>query len=193
MTAVARLHFEALPDDFLPSLGLAFLESVYYPAAFRSPCGVNLVAIDAARPIGFVTIAHDTRGFSRDVLRRKLFAIARCAARAAWRHPRHLAASVEVLWSVLRSRPDPVNGEIVLIAVDRASRGAGVGKALVRASLTYLAEHHVSQCRTKTLAGNTGVIAMYEGLGWHVRDRFRLIGREYVTVVSPPIADRQNA
>jgi ribosomal protein S18 acetylase RimI-like enzyme len=185
------MHFQALPDDFLPSLGLDFLESVYYPAAFSSPFGVNLVAIDASRPVGFVTVAHDTRGFSRDVLRRKLFAIVRYALMAAWRDPRHLAASFEVLWSVLRSGPDPVNGEIVLIAVDRAARGAGVGRALVRASLTYLAEHHVSQCRTKTLAGNTGVISMYEGLGWHVRDRFSLIGRDYVTIVSPPITDRK--
>jgi ribosomal protein S18 acetylase RimI-like enzyme len=97
----------------------------------------------------------------------------------------HLVKSAEVLWSVLTSRKDPIDGEIVLIAVDGAHRGRGVGKALVAAALEYLGEKGVRQCRTKTLAANTGVIAMYEGLGWHVRDRFRLIGREYVTIVSP--------
>jgi ribosomal protein S18 acetylase RimI-like enzyme len=186
IAAVAKIHFEALPDDFLPSLGLDFLESVYYPAAFTSSCGANLVAVAVSRPIGFVTIAHDTRGFSRDVLKRTWLPTARYALRAASRDPRHLIASAQVLRSAV-SWADPVAGEIVLIAVDRAFRGMGAGKALVGASMAYLAEHHVDRCRTKTLARNSGVIEMYGGLGWHVRDRFHLIGKEYVTIVSPRI------
>jgi ribosomal protein S18 acetylase RimI-like enzyme len=185
---VARIHVEALPEDFLPSLGLDYLERVHYPAAFGSAFGSNLVAVTQDHLVGFVTIAHDAAAFSRDVLRRSLWTIARYAARAAWRDPRHIMRSAEVAWSVFGSPPDPVKGEIFLIAVDKAWRGQGVGRTLVRASLDYLSAKGIDACRTKTLASNAGVIHMYEQLGWTVRDRFALIGRHYVTIVSPPIA-----
>lgn len=185
--AVAKIHAEALPEDFLPSLGLDFLERVHYPAAFSSAFGANLVAVAGTRPVGFVTISHDASMFSRDVMRRGVFQIVRYALRAALRDPRHLRMSAEVAWAILHGRPDPVRGEIFLIAVDREWRGQGVGQALVRASLDYLSQHGVERCRTKTLAANSGVIGMYAGLGWLVRERFELIGREYVTIVSPTI------
>jgi ribosomal protein S18 acetylase RimI-like enzyme len=188
IAAVARIHFDALPDDYLPSLGLDFLERVHYPAAFTSAFGANLVAIAEDRPVGFVTIAHDASRFSRDVMTRAFWPIARSALRAASRRPRHLLMSAEVLWSVLNARPDDVKGEIFLIAVAREWRGRGVGQSLVRASLDYLAARDVRTCRTKTLASNAGVIAMYQRLGWSVRDRFALMNRHYVTIVSPPIA-----
>lgn len=184
---LARIHFEALPDDFLPSLGLDFLELVHYPATFTSAYGANLVAVTDGRPVGFVTIAHDAGLFSRDIMRRAVWQIARYALRAAARNPLHLRQSAEVAWSALNGKADPVPGEIFLIAVDRDRRGQGVGQALVRESLAYLARHGVGRCRTKTLAANAGVIGMYERLGWSIRDRFSLIGREYVTIVSPLI------
>lgn len=186
MAAVAQIHFESLPNDFLPSLGLTFLKSAYYPAASASPFAANLVAVEAKRVVGFVTIAHDSGRFSHDILRREWPRIMWYALRAAARDPRHVFLSAQVLSSVLLSRPDPVKGEIVLIAVDVQCRGKGIGKELVRASLAHLARHNVDTCRTKTLADNAGVIRMYEQIGWHVRNHFHLIGRDYVTIVSPP-------
>jgi ribosomal protein S18 acetylase RimI-like enzyme len=183
--ALASIHFGALPGDFLPSLGADFLERVYYPATFRSAHGANLMVTAAGRPVGFVTIAHDSPGFSRDLVTRAWLRLAYFAARAAIRRPSHLRLSLEVVGAALFGRPDPLPGEIVLIAVDAGHRGRGIGKALVAAALEYLRRHGIDRCRTKTLASNAGVIAMYEGLGWHIRDRFRLIGRDYVTLVSP--------
>ena len=182
---LAAIHRGALPDDFLPSLGLDFLERVYYPATFRSSHGANLIVSDAGRPVGFVTIAHDSPAFTRDVVTSQWAWLAYFAARAAVRHPAHLQLSLQVVRSALFGRPDPLPGEIVLIAVDAAYRGRGFGQALVTAALGYLTRHGVGQCRTKTLAANDSVIAMYAGLGWHLRDRFTLIGRDYVTMVSP--------
>jgi ribosomal protein S18 acetylase RimI-like enzyme len=182
---LARIHRQALSEDFLPSLGADFLERVYYPATFGSTHGANLVAMAGGQPVGFVTIAHDSPAFTRDVVGSNLPALAYYAARAALRRPAHLKLSMEVAWAALFGRPDPLPGEIVLIAVDAAHRGHGTGTALVRSSLEYLRAHGVARCRTKTLAANASVIAMYERLGWHVRDRFRLIGRDYVTIVSP--------
>lgn len=183
---VAEIHYRSLPDDFLPSLGLDFLEQMYYPAAFQSQHAATLVALEDGHPVGFVTIAHDSDRFTREILRRRLPVLATYALRAALRDPRHLSKSLEVFRSVVASKPDPIKGEIVFIAVDQTHRGQGVGKKLVTAALDYLRQKGVQFCRTKTLAQNIGVIKMYERMGWRVRDRFRLIGREYVTIVSPP-------
>lgn len=185
---LARIHHAALPDNFLPALGRDFLEAVYYPAALRSPHGTTLVAWVDERPAGFVTVAHDADHFLGACLARTWFRLPRYAIVAALRRPRFAREALEVLVSVARRTTDPVPGEIVFIAVDASWRGRGVGQRLVSAALAYLAGRGVGFCRTKTLAGNLGAIAMYERMGWHVRDRFRLIGRDYVTLLSPPIA-----
>ena len=187
---LARLHRESLPDDFLPSLGADFLERVYYPATFLSRNGANLIVVSGTAAVGFVTIAHDSERFTGDVVGGRWPALGFYAVRAALRKPSHLKLSIEVLWAALFGRPDPMPGEIVLIAVDSRFRGRGLGKMLVNAALEYLRDHGVDRCRTKTLAANHSVIAMYEGLGWHVRDRFHLIGRDYVTMASAAAAGR---
>jgi ribosomal protein S18 acetylase RimI-like enzyme len=107
--------------------------------------------------------------------------------RASFRRPRFLWDSAGVLRSAIFAKKDPIQGEIVFIAVDQEHRGQGLGKTLVNASLDYLGKRQVPFCRTKTLENNQGVIRMYEGMGWRVRDHFRLIGRGYVTLVSPRI------
>jgi len=183
---LAQLHHDALPNDFLPSLGQDFLESVYYPAALNSAHGITLVATVADAPVGFVTVAHDADRFMGGVIRQACISTSYYIARGIVRRPR-MFVEVLGLTRTMAGPPDEVRGEIAFIAVDASQRGGGIGTALVRSALDYLAERQVSRCRTKTLAANAGVIDMYRRLGWNVRDRFWLIGHEYATVVSPPI------
>ena len=179
---LARIHHRALPDDFLPSLGQDFLEAVYYPAALLSQYGRTLVIEQDSSVAGFVTVAHESDLFSQDVLRNQWHMIARYAIRAALRKPFHVLKSAEVLGSVLFSTPDPVKGEIVFIALAPEFQGQGLGRMLVTAALEYLKSQGYTECRTKTLTTNIHVIRMYEKMGWQVRNRMRLIGREYVIV-----------
>lgn len=181
---VATIHHGALPDDFLPSLGLDFLKNVYYPAAMSSAFAATLVAKSKDRIAGFITVAHDSPRFTRDVLKGKWLRIARYVLRSILVQPIILLRSVEVLWSMLFSKPDPVKAEIVFIAVAPEFQRQGIGRQLVAAAVKYLMKHHEPICRTKTLASNHDVITMYQTMGWRVRDAFRLIGRDYVNLVS---------
>lgn len=181
---VSEIHFRALPDDFLPSLGLDFLQKVYYPAAVKSSHAGTLVARQRGRVVGFVTIAWDSPQFTRDVLGGRYLLLGWYALRAFFLRPVVFLRSFEVLWSALFSKPDPVKAEIVFIAVSPEHQKRGIGAMLVSAALEYLKGQRGIHCRTKTLASNRGVIHMYEKLGWRVRDSFRLIGRSYVTLVS---------
>lgn len=180
---VAAIHHEALPQDFLPSLGLRFLERVYYPAALTAGAAHTLVAAIRNEPVGFVTVAHDSDRFSHEILRGRLHLLAGYALRAAARDGRHLLKSLAVLRAALSGSRDPIAGEIVFIAVDERFRGQGLGRTLVRSALAELASAGVPECRTKTLQRNAGVIRMYEEMGWRVRDHFTFLGNEYVTLV----------
>ena len=184
---LAAIHARALPGDFLPQLGTGFLEHTYYPAALESPHGVHIMAVTGSHPIGFVCVAHDADRFTGGVIRSRLVQVAWSACRAVLRRPSRVRMMFEMAWSVVTGRPDAVPGEIVFIAVDPGHQGRGIGSALVEAAVRYLGTRRVSACRTKTLATNHGGIRMYERFGWHVRDRFRVIGRDYVTIVSPAI------
>jgi ribosomal protein S18 acetylase RimI-like enzyme len=183
--SIAVLHVNSLPEDFLPSLGRDFLARQYYPAALASPNAVTLVATEGTLPIGFATVASDSDAFSRDVLRGRLWSIAGYALRRALRQPGHLLLSLHVLLSALYPRPCPWPGEIVFIAVAEEFRGRGVGRRLIQAAVDQLAQSSVARCRTKTLVRNHDVIRIYTSLGWGVADRYWLIGREYVVLLSP--------
>lgn len=184
LSHVAAIHFRALPDDFLPSLGLDFMEKVYYPAAAKSTNAATLVARNEDQILGFVTVAWDSPRFTRDVIGERYLQIGWHALRALFFRPVVFLRSFEVMWSALFSSPDPVQAEIVFIAVSPEFQRQGIGRQLVSAAVQSLREHHETVCRTKTLASNGGVIKMYEAMGWRVRNTFRLIGRDYVTLVS---------
>lgn len=182
---LARIHSESLPDDFLPSLGEDFLEKVYYPAALASSNAVTLVIEVNRSVVGFVTVAHDSDHFTRDVLHGRYPLFAFYALKAALCHPSHILKSVDVLNAALFSRPDPIPGEIVFIAVQASWRRNGFGRKLVGAAMEYLFTKGVSSCRTKTLLENMGVIRMYEEMGWQTRNTIKLIGKRYVILVCP--------
>jgi len=181
---LARIHYQSMPDDFLPSLGQDFLEKEYYPSGLLSESASTLVSEHNGHIAGFVTIAHDSDQYTRDILRGHYVAIAGYALRAALRNPFRILHSAEILYAALFLPVDVVKAEIVYIAVDESQRRQGIGKKLVGAALAYLEENGISVCRTKTLASNLDVIAMYDKLGWCIRDQFRLIGRVYVTLVN---------
>jgi ribosomal protein S18 acetylase RimI-like enzyme len=185
---IARIHHSSLSDDFLPSLGLDFLAEVYYPQAIQSDYARTLIALIDEVPVGFVTVAHDSERFTQDVLKGRLIALTKYALRAMLRDPNYVRKCLEVFWSAVGAKPDPIKGEIVFIAVDQAHQGQGIGKQLVKAAADYLCQKGIPSCRTKTLATNRHIIRMYEGMGWQVRNHFHLIGREYVTLVVEKLA-----
>jgi ribosomal protein S18 acetylase RimI-like enzyme len=189
---LALVHFQSLPDDFLPSLGQDFLERIYYPAAIKSSNAKTFVVEQDGEVCGFVTVAWDSEKFSQEILKFHWLSITRYALLVIMKNPLYLFKCFEVFWSVLFSKPDEVKGEIVFIAINEKNRGHGIGSHLVKMALEYLGTNNVFQCRTKTLQENIGVVKMYEKMGWRVRNSLHLISRDYVIIVSPTyIADNR--
>src|SRR5687768_5617642 len=101
ISKVANVHYQALAEDFLPSLGLDFLEKVYYPAAINSANAVTFVARSGNDIAGFVTIAPDSPQYTRDVLAGNWISIGSYVFRSLFSRPVILLRSFEVLWSAL--------------------------------------------------------------------------------------------
>lgn len=190
---LARIHSTSLPNDFLPSLGLRFLKRLYYPAALQSAHGVTLVADMDGQAIGFLTVAHDSAGFTRDIHRGRYPILAGYAVRRALRNPLHLCLSARVLLSALRGASDPIEAEMVFLGTDPNCpfRRRGMGRQLVQEGLKYLAERGVGLCRTRTLASNTAAINLFTRLGFRVCRQFSSLGKRYVRMeVKVPEAAR---
>jgi ribosomal protein S18 acetylase RimI-like enzyme len=183
---LARIHAQALPDDFLPSLGVDFLTRVYYPAALADLSATTLVRRHAGRTVAFITVASDAQAFAHRILRQRFGSLIYYAMRAAFRRPLHLFRSLEVAAAASRGTATSVGTEIVFIAVHSDFQGQGIGPALVQAGMTRLGGEGKT-CTTKTLASNTHVIRMYTSLGWTVSKSFRITGRDYVRLTSPKL------
>jgi ribosomal protein S18 acetylase RimI-like enzyme len=187
LNVVATLHYDTLPDDFLPALGLSFLKKAYYPAVVKSPYAKTFIAQDDKQIAGCITIATDGELFIKEVIANNMVKLCLYAMYKAIRSPKFLYLSFELFWSSITGKPDPVKGEIIFIGVNREYQGKGIGKLLVNSALDHLKQNSIKFCRTKTLEKNTNVINMYENMGWKVRDHFSLITRKYVTIVSQEI------
>ena len=180
---VALIHHSSLPDGFLPQLGLDFLRKVYYPATVRSTHAATLVAVLDGRVIGFVTIALDSPSFSRDILWRIITRLPFYVLRRILVQPSFLIKCWQIFRATSLEKPFEIRSEIFYIAVEDIFRGRGLGKKLIYAALNFLREKGVQEVWIKTLSENTTWISMFEGMGWQINKRFKLIDEEYVAIV----------
>jgi glycosyltransferase involved in cell wall biosynthesis/ribosomal protein S18 acetylase RimI-like enzyme len=146
--ALARLHREALPKAFLPSLGDGFLTRLYRAlAADRG--AVVLVADKDGEVRGFGAGVVSGRQFARRFcLRHGVAAVASVlrrpgTARRALARARYRAGSGEL--------PDP---ELLSLAVDPGLRAAGMGRRLADGVLSRLAELGADRVRIVVAADN---------------------------------------
>jgi ribosomal protein S18 acetylase RimI-like enzyme len=180
---VAHIHKESLPNDFLPSLGLDFLENVFYKTAAKSNHAAIITAVIKKEPAGFVVIAHDSDEFSKDVTFCNLGKMFFYSIRLILNNYKGIKKIVELMLAILFKKEDPIKGEIVVIAVNKKHMRKGIGKKLVIESMKYLKSKGNSKIRIKTLSSNVFWVGMFIKMGWQIRKKYRLIGKEYVTIV----------
>ena len=94
--AVARLHADALSDDFLPSLGVNFLR-VFYEGALDQRVAFGFVYLQDQVPRGFVLGCLDMHVLFRHVLISRMFALGLAAIPSILRHPLLLQVQVPLL------------------------------------------------------------------------------------------------
>jgi glycosyltransferase involved in cell wall biosynthesis/ribosomal protein S18 acetylase RimI-like enzyme len=161
--ALARIHRQALPDAFLPSLGDRFLRRLYRALAADEEA-VALVAEDGAEVVGFATGVPSVRRFYRRFLLRHgipaaLAVAPRMARRSVLRRLRETAAYPQ------RSDKLP-DAELLSIAVSPGRTSRGVGRSLAEATVAALAKHGATEIKVVVGADNEGANRFYSQVGF---------------------------
>jgi glycosyltransferase involved in cell wall biosynthesis/ribosomal protein S18 acetylase RimI-like enzyme len=161
--ALARIHRQALPDSFLPTLGDRFLKRLYRALA-TDPEAVAVVAEDGVGITGFATgVASVKRFYRRFFLRHgipaALAAAPRMARPSVRRRLRETAAHPQ------RSGRLP-DAELLSIAVIPERTSRGVGRALTEATIAGLAKHGATEIKVVVHAENEGANRFYSKVGF---------------------------
>jgi glycosyltransferase involved in cell wall biosynthesis/ribosomal protein S18 acetylase RimI-like enzyme len=161
--AIARLHREAMPEAFLPTLGDRFLARLYR-ALGSDPRGVVLVAENGSGVVGFAAGTASVGDFYRDFYRRHGLRAAIAAA------PRLLRPSVLRRIRESAAYPDSVRGlpeaELLAIAVGGGHRDEGIGRRLADRLVGDLRARGADGIRVVVAAGNEGANRFYDSLGF---------------------------
>lgn len=173
---LAELHATRITDGFLPSLGPAFLTRLYRRIV-RSPGSFAYVATDtdtdtdrSAPVLGFAAATDDVGRLYRS------FALHDGVAAGIAAAPRLLRSWRRVV-ETLRypgAEGDLPTAEILAVAVDETAGKQGIGRAVVDAATSRLAERGIEAVKVVAGADNTAALRLYAGCGFAVRARIEV-------------------
>jgi ribosomal protein S18 acetylase RimI-like enzyme len=170
---LAELHATRITDGFLPSLGPAFLTRLYRRIV-RSPGSFAYVATDTGAPdapvLGFAAATDDVGRLYRSFALRDGVVAGIAAA------PRLLRSWRRVLETVryTAAEGDLPTAEILAVAVDETAGKQGIGRAVVDAATSRLAERGIEAVKVVAGADNTAALRLYAGCGFAVRARIEV-------------------
>jgi ribosomal protein S18 acetylase RimI-like enzyme len=169
---MARIHREALPTAFLPSLGLSFLKLLYRALA-RDPDGVALVAENGRGIVGFATGTSSVKRFYRRFFIRYGVPAAASVVPRLVSRPRVLAHALETA-----RYPDGADGlpeaELLSIAVHPAWTAKGTGRMLAEGILRGLAQRGADQVKVVVAQENEGANRFYERLEFELASQINV-------------------
>lgn len=170
---VACLHASGLAGVFLPSLGENFLR-VFYRTALRHQLAFGFVWCEADRPVGFVLGSENSSRLFWSAIARSTFSLGWAAFPAVLRRPGLLLKVVETFLYPRRAAAVLDQAELLVISIDAARRGQGIGEALVQALNTAFREQGVKSYKVTVLQSNKGANLFYQRLGFKSVGEFQL-------------------
>ncbi len=181
---VAKIHFNSLPNDFLPMLGLDFLINTFYPSVLSSSSGKVFVALNKfEKPVGFVLVTLKSNEFLKSILKNRFLDFLKIGISSSFISLENLKNNFQIITSSIFSKNILDVGEIYIIAIKNSFRRKGIGKLLVNKSMGFLKDNSISGIKIKTLSTNTEWIEHFSKEGWKLANNFQMIGKEYVNLI----------
>lgn len=174
---VAELHCAALAGDFLPSLGKEFL-TVFYEGALDLHVGFGFVAMEQDHLVGFVLGSTDTNALFRKVAVSRAIPLGLRVMTAVFRQPSLIS---NVLETFLYPSKENVaeKAELVVIGLDTAFRGRGLGRKLVDALDNAFRAQQIRSYKVTVLQSNVGANKFYQALGFERALEFELYRKKW--------------
>ena len=172
--SVAEIHASALPNDFLPSLGVNSLTEYY---AYSLDLGVKnkaklLGAFEGERLVGFCQIAFYSASFTNII---KVNTLLRLFFVTVFRPQVFINGLIQYFQAVRFSEG---SAEIAFIAVAPACQGSGIGSMLISAAMEASREKKINWLITKT--ANKSLSLYYQKkLKAQVLRSFSAVGQKY--------------
>jgi ribosomal protein S18 acetylase RimI-like enzyme len=174
--ALAAIHSDALADDFLPSLGLPFLETLYR-ALLAQPQVVAFGFEENGDLDGFVLGCERTDRLFRSALATHAAPMALHVAAAVCRRPVLALRVLETFVYPSKEALPSVPAELVVFAIKSSTRGLGNGRQLVSMLNAAFAGREIKAYKIGVNQSNDRANRFYQGLGCVRVASFRMYGR----------------
>lgn len=177
---ISRIHVNALSSDFLPSLGFDFLKTFYNGVIGKA--GVfGFVSKDKEEINGFVVGTENMDRFFKLALTSKFIALCFYLGIQLLKKPSIVKNILETF--TYSSKESGPLAELVVIAVDKSTRGKGVGKKLVLALEQEFRKRKIKEYKLTVTKRNKNANTFYEHLGFKVLTRFNLYSKSWNLLV----------
>jgi len=178
---VARIHYESLPQDFLPRFGIKFLEKIFYPGVLKSPFGTTFVEIVDNKVAGFLTLAYKNNLFLKKIIFTNPQWLVLLSLKKLFSNPLFLKEGFDILLhSLIKERND--YGELpesVILAVKKEFRGRGIAKKLIDHGKKHLKSLGLNKFMVKVLNSNIITIKLYIKMGGEIQKEIVRANKKY--------------
>jgi len=188
---IAAIHKSSLPEDFLPSIGMDFLERIYYPAIIDGNSSIVFVAYNKKVPIGFIVVSRNSSLLISEIISYQRFLFIFLLLKSVLSSIKMLEMTLGIIFTGSLSNKKNNLGEIYTIAVDKEYRGHGVGKLLVDKAEDYLRSIDLPGIMIKTLFTNESWKNFFIKNGWKIASTVKISNKKYVFFTKEFIFDPQ--
>ena len=175
----ATIHAEALEGDFLPGLGIPFLQ-VFYQSILQDPSTHGFVYTDGDRSSGFVVGTTDSESLFRKTYTRSAFQLGWAALPAVVRDPGLQKKIIETFFYPSRDSAVPDKGELLVIAVKESQRSQGIGSQLVEALNNHFIKLGVRSYKVSVLKSREAAMRFYLREGFETAASFQLYQKTFM-------------
>jgi len=166
---LADIHIEAFKDFFLTSLGKSFLRT-YYKASLKSAESIAICAVDDENKIiGFIIGCIQSKGYHKRLMKQNLLMFLYEGFVIALKKPKALFRLANNLDKTAIITDDGNYAELLSIGVSPESKGAGIGKEMIK---RFEEEAKSRRCLTIALTtdyeNNETVLEFYKRNGYQI-------------------------
>lgn len=177
---LAKLHTQALPGDFLPSLGVDFLEAFYGGVIGRRSV-FGFASRKKGCVEGFVIGTENMGDFIKLTLINNFLKLSFLLFVQVLKRPLILKNLVETLTYSGKENKPPA--ELVVIAIDKSSRRKGLGRKLILELESEMKRRGIGEYKLAVTKRNKKANAFYQALNFDYKSSFRLYGKSWNVLV----------
>lgn len=175
ISEIAKVHAEALKNDFLPTLGTDFLELIYM-GVIKKKDAFGFIEEKKGKIVGFIIGTKDIKRFFSTALKSNFFKLIYLMLIKVLNKPPIIKNILETLLYTKKEKGP--KAELVVIAVVNKWQGKGIGKKLIESLEGKFKKDRVNKYKL-TVHADKRAINFYKKLRYLKLSEFNLYGKQW--------------